>query len=128
MADKILATFRIDPSEWEAFKNAATASGTNASALLIEFVRTYPHKSVESPPKTTDSHLDTTENNCIDDSSPRLDSIEARLDKIEDSSLDNVVSDLVEKRLEAYLDKRIDEVRSQFEAQLEALRGKLKAR
>ena len=37
--DKTLATFRIDPQEWEAFKNIASAEGSSASALLIEFVR-----------------------------------------------------------------------------------------
>lgn len=41
MADKILATFRIDPEEWEDFKNQASADGFTASSVLVDLVRWY---------------------------------------------------------------------------------------
>jgi len=41
MADKTLATFRIDPDLWEQFKTQAANNGTNASAALIKFCRDY---------------------------------------------------------------------------------------
>lgn len=102
MADKTLATFRIDPEEWEAFKNAATSQGSNASALLTEFVRWYlAGNRLDVATVPTPSHLDT--------------SLQQRLDTIEQS-----LDELIDKRIEA----RLDAVRSQ----LEELRGKLKAR
>jgi ABC-type proline/glycine betaine transport system substrate-binding protein len=38
------------------------------------------------------------------------------------------IEELIDKRIEASLGTRLDELRSQLEAQLEELRGKLKAR
>ncbi|OKH30832.1 hypothetical protein NIES2119_30120 [[Phormidium ambiguum] IAM M-71] len=38
MNDKKLATFRIDASQWKAFQEWARRSGTNASALLVEYI------------------------------------------------------------------------------------------
>ncbi|WP_375468109.1 hypothetical protein [uncultured Nostoc sp.] len=38
MADKILATFRIEPEKWELFKALATSNGSTASAAFLQFV------------------------------------------------------------------------------------------
>lgn len=38
MRQKKLATFRIDADEWEAFQEWARRSGTNASALLVNYI------------------------------------------------------------------------------------------
>lgn len=38
MPAKKLATFRIDASKWQAFQQWAKRSGTNASALLSEYI------------------------------------------------------------------------------------------
>lgn len=39
--EKILATFRINFEEWEDFKKACTKSGSYASTVLNDFVRSY---------------------------------------------------------------------------------------
>ncbi len=36
-----LATFRCDDALWEAFKQKAKANGSNASAVLLQYVRAY---------------------------------------------------------------------------------------
>lgn len=41
MRNPILATFRIDPEKWQAFKGKAKGDGTNASAVLIQLVTAY---------------------------------------------------------------------------------------
>lgn len=114
---KILATFRIDPEEWEAFKTMAAADGSNASSLLMGFVRSYlsgnkPNTNAISTPTSLDTSW-----------SSRLDTIESRLDDVNNINLDNLAS-LIDKRI----DTRLDEMRSHLESQLEELRGKLKAR
>jgi len=60
MAEKTLATFRIDPQQWEAFKNLASESGSNASALLLEFVRSTlsSNQISTSPHSSSPTHLD----------------------------------------------------------------------
>lgn len=118
MTEKVLATFRIEASDWESFKNAAMAEGSNASEIMKEFVRWYlAGNRLESPTVITPTNLD----NSVPE---RLDSLEQRLDKVANISLDETITRCIDERIAASL----DEVRSQFEAQLEELRGKLKAR
>ncbi|MFB2891734.1 hypothetical protein ACE1CI_02205 [Aerosakkonemataceae cyanobacterium BLCC-F50] len=38
MIQKKLATFRIDADQWDAFQEWAKRSGTNASALLVNYI------------------------------------------------------------------------------------------
>ncbi|MBN3875148.1 MULTISPECIES: hypothetical protein [unclassified Nostoc] len=82
MADKILATFRIDPDKWESFKALTTSNGSTASAVLLQFV-----------------------DNCLDanqipskSAHASLDNIEALIDKRIEESLAEVRSQLEELR------------------------------
>lgn len=100
MADKTLATFRIDPQDWEAFKSLASTEGSNASTLLLEFVRwRLAGNQISHPDPTPDSttHLD---------------------------NLDDKIDERIAARLDTVIDKKLDELRSQ----IDSLRGKLKAR
>lgn len=111
MADKTLATFRIDPQEWETFKNTASAEGTNASAVFTEFVRWYNSGNrLGNSTAFADTNLDKT----ID---KRLDIIEQRLD---DRGLK---PEIIKEQLEEH-SATLNELRSQ----LEELRGKSIAR
>ena len=47
MSDRILATFRVDPERWQAFKGKAKAKGSNASTVLIQFVTAYLDKNID---------------------------------------------------------------------------------
>lgn len=61
MPDKSLATFRIEPEKWEAFKALATSNGSNASAVLIDFIETCLATNrihIESSASTTNFNLD----------------------------------------------------------------------
>ncbi|MEH1889547.1 MAG: hypothetical protein V7K92_08815 [Nostoc sp.] len=105
MADKILATFRIEPEKWELFKALATSNGSTASAAFLQFVDNC--LDAKKIPSASSAHISS-------------DSIEALIDKrIEDS-----IEALIDKRIENSLAASLGEVRSQ----LEELRGKLKAR
>jgi hypothetical protein len=113
---KVLATFRIEEEEWEAFKEWSNANGSNASAVLIDLVRgclsgKTPGVSSVPSPDSTPTHLD-------DSTEQRIDKIEQRLDKEIDKR-----DDYLDKRIDS-IDRCIEEMRSQ----LEELRGKLKAR
>ncbi|AFY51376.1 MULTISPECIES: hypothetical protein [Nostocaceae] len=117
MADKTLATFRIDSEEWESFKNLASSESSNASALLTEFVRWYlAGNRFNTPTSHTPTHLDTS-------LEQRIDNIEQRLDKVTTNNLDNI-DEFIDKRIEDNLATRLDKLQSQ----LEELRGKSKAR
>lgn len=143
MADKTLATFRIDPQEWETFKNAASAEGTNASAVFTEFVRWYNSGNrLGNSTAFADTNLDKT----ID---KRLDIIEQRLDTVTTNHLDTVMNERLEICIDKVLDDRglkpeiialqleehtaylatgLNATLSELSKQLEELRGKLKAR
>lgn len=41
MSEKILATFRIAPDEWEQFKSIASAENVSATTLINSFIRWY---------------------------------------------------------------------------------------
>ncbi|MGI2909369.1 hypothetical protein [Tolypothrix sp. VBCCA 56010] len=143
MADKTLATFRIDPQEWETFKNAASAEGTNASAVFTEFVRWYNSGNrLGNSTAFADTNLDKT----ID---KRLDIIEQRLDTVTTNHLDTEFNERLEICIDKVLDDRglkpeiikeqleeqyvelatgLNATLSELSKQLEELRGKLKAR
>ncbi|MEH2402260.1 hypothetical protein [Nostoc sp.] len=105
MADKVLATFRIEPEKWELFKALATSNGSTASAAFLQFV---------------DNCLDANEILSASSAHISTSSIEALIDKrIEDS-----IEALIDKHIEKSLAVSLTEVRSQ----LEELRGKSKAR
>jgi hypothetical protein len=81
MADKILATFRIDPDKWESFKELSANNGSSASAVILQFI-----------------------NNCLDTKQTpssahvSLDSLEFLIDKRIEASLAEVRSQLDELR------------------------------
>ncbi len=118
MSDKVLATFRIDPDEWEEFKSKASQNSTNASAMLLKLVRSYL---AGNPLSNTEP--DTVPNN-IDERLNRLDSIEERLRTVADRlqlastapavnlELDNVNSkvteELVAQKVKEHTDKLND--------------------
>lgn len=83
MAAKKLATFRIDVSKWQAFQQWAKRSGTNASALLSEYIEqcldTAPTRiSRLSIDRNDTSHLDQR----IDDLSNRLKHLETSMESL----------------------------------------------
>ncbi|MEH2047521.1 GIY-YIG nuclease family protein [Nostoc sp.] len=101
-----LATFRIEPEKWKAFKSLATNQGTNASAVLNEFIdKCLAERRIPSDVSTL-----------VGDDSNLINLIDKR---IEDS-----IEALIDKRIENSLAVSLGEVRSQ----LEELRGKSKAR
>lgn len=118
MADKTLATFRIDHQEWEAFKNMAAASGSNASAVLTEFVRSYLAPNSQCPtPNPQPLHLDNLDT-----------AINERLDKVLDDR--GLKPEIIKEQLEehtAYLASGLNATMSELRLQLEELRGKLPA-
>jgi hypothetical protein len=100
MADKTLATFRIEPKKWELFKALATSNDSTASAVLLQFI-----------------------DSCLD--AKQILSTSSTFNA--NSSLDDIEA-LIDKRIEDSLAAGLNELRSQLEAQLEELRGKLIAR
>lgn len=105
MKDKTLATFRIEPEQWEAFKEMAANKGTNASAVLNELVSWYL---AGNDVNTSSDHLDRD-----------IDNIANEIDKRIDEKLGDI-DERIYKRLEEKLEAQ--------QAQIEELRGKLKAR
>lgn len=100
MSDKILATFRIAPEEWEEFKAKASEDSTNASALVTEFIRWY------------------IQGNRIDnDSSLSLDNLE----EIINAHIDRHI-DIIKESIDRHIDKKLD---SEMSERLEVIEGKL---
>jgi len=89
MAPSILATFKLSPDQWEAFKARAGTQGTNASQVLKRLVAAY-----------LEGHLDNYLDTGIDASN--------RIDQNLDESIDQRIDEKL-KRIDSYLDKRIDE-------------------
>lgn len=99
---KILATFRIDPKEWEDFKALALASGKTASAVLLEFVRWYRAGHRISP--TTSSALGSGVS--LDNLDSLIDErIAAKVESLKSESLDKVSDERIENRLAQILDE-----------------------
>lgn len=131
MTDKTLATFRIDPQDWEAFKNMAGVENSNASAVLNEFVRWYLagnriNEGSTPVPNQESIHLDNTDN-------IHLDNIDERLETLIDTKLDErgLKSENLEERMKehtAYLAHGLNAMLGELQAQVEELRGKLQAR
>ena len=104
MTDKVLATFRIESEKWESFKALATSNGSNASAILTQFIETCldtnqlpSQTSATQSPSNNDNHLD----------------------KLEE---------MIDKRIDTRLEELRSQLEKQFLAQLEQLQGKSKAR
>lgn len=89
MAPSILATFKLSPDQWEAFKARANTRDTNASQVLKRLVAEY-----------LEGHLDDYLNTGIDTSN--------RIDGNLDTSIDQRIDEKL-KRIDSYLDQRIDE-------------------
>lgn len=76
MTAKKLATFRIDPDEWEAFQQWAKRNGTTASALLVEYIE----ECLDRPPtKPSGIRLE----QMVINLTKRIDSIDKRLKVLE---------------------------------------------
>jgi hypothetical protein len=97
MSDRILATFRVDPDKWQAFKGKAKAEGSNASAVLIQFVTDYLDGNI-------DSNID------------KLD-----IDHGLDERIDNAIAKLRDELTET-IDNRINQQSERFSAQIERLK------
>ncbi|MCL1474610.1 hypothetical protein [Argonema antarcticum] len=96
MKKKKLATFRINPDEWQAFQEWAKRSGTNASALLVDYIE----QCLDRPPdKISRISPDGTTNN-ID---YRIDSIDKRLKALEGA---------IEERIEKLIKRQMTEIQS----------------
>lgn len=83
MSDKTLATFKIELDQWEAFKSKASASGSNASAMLKDFISAYLSGQIDL---NQDGSIDTFVN--LDEK------IEAVLDRVMTGKLDEVRDEL----------------------------------
>jgi hypothetical protein len=83
MTDKTLATFKIDPDHWEAFKFKANESGSNASALLKDFISAY-----------LSDRIDLKQDGSIDTLAGLDKKIEAVLDRVMGERLEEVRDEL----------------------------------
>jgi hypothetical protein len=92
MIQKKLATFRIDADQWDAFQEWAKRSGTNASALLVNYIE----QCLVSTPSRS-SHFPDRMNKNLD---KRLDSLEQRLLFLE-TSLEARIQYLIQQHLAA---------------------------
>ncbi|MEM9925115.1 MAG: hypothetical protein AAF915_15415 [Cyanobacteria bacterium P01_D01_bin.50] len=99
--DKTLATFRVEPKQWEAFKTMASDESSNASAVLNDFVAWY----------LAGNRINKTDNN-----------IDNNLDKIHEH-IDKRIYETLDKKLDERIDKKLDVVMKE----LEELREKLPA-
>ncbi|MFB2920292.1 MULTISPECIES: hypothetical protein [Aerosakkonema] len=97
MAKKKLATFRIDGDEWEAFQQWAKRSGTNASALLVDYIE----QCLDRPP-TKISIL--SQNEITNNIDARIDTIEKRLKVLEES---------IEERIEKFIKRQMANIQSE---------------
>lgn len=62
-----LATFRIDPDLWEAFKNKANSNQTSASALLNNFIRAYLADRVEFTTQDIEQQIEAIASRIVDE-------------------------------------------------------------
>lgn len=61
MSAKKLATFKIDDTLWNQFKAKAESTGTNASALIVEFIASYIDGGIDTSRQHTDADIDATQ-------------------------------------------------------------------
>lgn len=97
MAKKKLATFRINGDEWEAFQEWAKRSGTNASALLVDYIE----QCLDRPPAKISI---ISQNETINNIDYRIDTIEKRLKALEES---------IEERIEKFIKRQIANIQSE---------------
>ncbi|MBD2181883.1 hypothetical protein H6S82_00245 [Planktothrix sp. FACHB-1355] len=95
MTNKKLATFRIDASKWQAFQQWAKRSGSNASALLVEYIEECLDT---APTRRSIFPLNQTANN-IDE---RIGSIDERL-KLLEASVERRVKEAIEQQIAYHL-------------------------
>lgn len=79
-----LATFRVEPELWEAFKAQARKDGRTASEVLNEFVQTYIQTRAITPTEA---------------SQPMLDNLETRIDEKVVEALAPIRAELQELKL-----------------------------
>ncbi|MFB2835357.1 hypothetical protein [Floridanema evergladense] len=90
MNHKKLATFRIDVSQWQAFQEWAKRSGTNASALLVDYIE----QCLDRPPtRVTKFRLAPKYN-----TDKRIDSIDKKLEQLE-ISIEKQISESIATRM-----------------------------
>lgn len=92
MAAKKLATFRIDVDKWQAFQQWAKRSGTNASALLTEYIEECLDM---APTKISRLSIDRNGSSHLDQ---RVDDLENRLKHLE-TSIESVIKQAVEVQI-----------------------------
>ncbi|NJL78351.1 MAG: hypothetical protein HC836_42505 [Richelia sp. RM2_1_2] len=99
--DKTLATFRIEPKQWEAFKTVASDESSNASAVLNDLVAWYL---AGNRINKLDDNIDT-----------NLDAINEKIDKRIDETLDSKIDEHIDKKLDVVL-KELGELREKLPA------------
>jgi len=99
--DKTLATFRVEPKQWEAFKTMASDESSNASAVLNDFVAWY----------LAGNRINKINNN-IDNN---LDEIHEHIDKRIYETLDNKLDEHIDKKLDVVM-KELEELREKLSA------------
>lgn len=91
MNHKKLATFRVDVSQWQAFQEWAKRSGTNASALLVDYIE----QCLDRPPtRVTQFRLAPKSN-----TDKRIDSIDKKLAQLE-ISIEKQISESIARRMQ----------------------------
>ena len=91
MKEKKLATFRIDSDQWIAFQEWAKRSGTNASALLVEYIE---QCLLQAPTQASRFRLEGAVTN-IDE---RLERLERKLKSLE-ASLEPRIKEILNKQM-----------------------------
>lgn len=72
-----LATFKLAPEDWEAFKHRASQQGTNASAVLKSLVSDYLDGKLDGGQDSTGAGL----HDALDQLSQQVAALDARLGK-----------------------------------------------
>jgi len=119
---KTLATFRIEDSDWEAFKKWADSKGSNASSELVKFVLTCLGRIDSGEPLTPaalsdrigaylDANLDDRFEKSLNYNLEKRieDCIDISLEQRIEKYLDNNLDDRNQGRIEESLDNRIEE-------------------
>jgi uncharacterized protein (DUF2342 family) len=84
MSEKTLATFKIDQSQWDEFKEKANKAGSNASAVLKDFIDAY-----------LDGRIDPKQDGGVDTLMSLDSKIEGCIDRVLGSRFDEVNDRLV---------------------------------
>lgn len=133
MADKTLATFRIEPEKWEKFKTLASSIDSTASAVLLQFIDSCldanqisvpntPIVALEELHKVIDNRLDIALNQVVDEQSVLRRLIDNRLEL----TLRQVMTEYSDSQKLTL--NRLELALREVKEQQEELRGKLKTR